>query len=456
MSNIRRWVLLPLGGGLIAAYYLAIRLGDLRKNTVSFEIIFFSAFLLYGISCLYFLRSNNGKGHTLFLIFGFAFVMQGILTLMPPTLSDDMYRYVWDGRVQAQGISPYQFPPNAPELSQLRDSEIYPSINRKGSVTVYPPAAEAVFALLWRISPDSYQWFQIVMALGGLSAGLLLVGLLRDLDLPIERVLIYLWSPLLAFETAHAAHIDGLILPLIVGAWWARVRERDTLVGFLLGIATALKIYPALLLPFLWRPQDKKGRWQMPLAFTGTIGAFYLPYVIQSGGSVLGFLPKYFQENFNISPLVKLINEFLNLLNWHSPNRIIFITIGIFLIAVCWTILKPAPDAATAVKRCIIPIAVFTLFSQNLFSWYMLWLLPLIAIFMEPARKQLWGLPLPSLNSWTGWWLFCGLIGLSYTFFIQWKLVNLAIWIQFLPLYAFLLLDLVRSYAKRSINHQTI
>ncbi|MFC2028889.1 glycosyltransferase 87 family protein [Chloroflexota bacterium] len=451
MPNIRRWVLLPLGGVLIATYYLAFRLGDLRKNTATFEIIFFAAFILYGISCLYVLRSEIESHSHLFWIFGLAAVMQGILILLPPTLSDDMYRYVWDGRVQSHSISPYQYPPNAPELSELRDPEIYPSINRKSSITVYPPAAEALFALIWRIIPDSFQWFQVVMALGGLSAGLLLVGLLRDLGRSLDRVLLYLWSPLLAFETAHAAHLDGLVLPMIVGAWWARVRKHDALVGFLLGVATAMKFYPALLLPFLWRARHKQGRWTMPLTFSGTVAAFYIPYLLKDGGAVLGFLPKYFQETFNVSPFVKSLGQLLDVFNWHSPNRIIFIALSIILLVVIWAILNPAQDAETAIKRCILPIGIITLFSQNLFPWYMLWLLPLIAIFLEPSNRQPGFLILPRLNSWTGWWLFCGLISLAYTFFVDWKPNNLAIWIQFMPLYAILLFDLVRFYAKRPI-----
>ena len=63
------------------------------------------------------------------------------------------------------------------------------------------------------------------MAAGGLLGGILLVGLLHDLGRSAARVLIYLWSPLLVFETAQAGHIDGLMLPLLVGAWWARFRN---------------------------------------------------------------------------------------------------------------------------------------------------------------------------------------------------------------------------------------
>ena len=449
MPLIKHWILFLLGILLIATYVLAYSLRDLRENTTTFEYIFFGAFVLYGIACFYILGSTDGNPRLLFWIFGLAAVTHAILTLMRPTLSDDMYRYVWNGRVQAQGISPYLYPPSAPELAYLRDEAVYPFINRKEFVTVYPPAAESAYAVLWRILPDNVRWFQIIMMLSGLFTGLLLIGLLRDLDLPPSRVLIYFWSPLLAYETAHSAHVDGLILPFLVGAWWARARERDGLAGVLLGTATAMKFYPALLLPFLWRPGNPKGRWLMPLAFAVTTGAFYLPYLRTSGSSVLGFLPRYFRETFNISPLVSSLTNILDWIGWYSPNRITLIALSMIAILSCWAILKPAPNAEAAIRRCILPIGIITLLSQNLFSWYMLWLLPLIAIFMEPSGKRFAIMALPRLNAWTGWWLFCGLVGLSYTFFIEWKPVKLAIQVEFLPLYLFLVIHLVTLLWKK-------
>ena len=451
MLRSAKWLLVPLGFLLIVIYLGALKLGDLRKHTVEFEWLFFSAFALYGVACFIALQANADAVDrpTLFGIFALAALMQSALIFSRPTLSDDMYRYVWDGRVQANGISPYRYPPNAPELTPLQDGQIYPYINRKPVVTVYPPAAEAAYLLLWKIMPDDIHWFQAVMAAGGLAAGILLMGLLKDLGDSPARALIFLWSPLLAFETAHSAHVDGLILPFLVGAWWARTRQRDGLVGVLLGIATAMKYYPALLLPFLWRPRHPQGRWQMPLAFIATVGAFYLPYVITSGGDVLGFLPRYFRETFNVSPLVSGLKDILDWLGWHSPNRITLIALVIIALLACWAIIKPAPNAETAIRRCILPIGVITLLSQNLFSWYMLWLLPLIAIFLEPSGKRLGILAFPRLDSWTGWWLFCGLIVLSYTFFIEWKPVRLAIQVEFMPLYLFLVIHLVTLLWKK-------
>ena len=99
-------------------------------------------------------------------------------------------------------------------------------------------------------------------------------------------------------------------------------------------------------------------------------------------------------------------------------------------------VVRPARDGEEAARRCIWLIGAFTILTQNLFSWYMLWLLPLVAIFLRPGR--LLGF---RVDAWTGWWLFCGLVALSYTFFISWRPVRWALWAQFLPLFAFMVYD---------------
>lgn len=427
---------------MLVPFIFAWRWQDLRTQTVAFLFFFFAAFGLYAMATISALRLPEFSSRLIVLIFVLAAAMQTFLIFTPPTLSDDMYRYVWDGRVQAQGISPWRYPPNAAELAHLRDDEIWPWINRKSAVTVYPPAAEVTFALLWRIWPDSVRWFQIAMALAGLMAGGLLLGLLRALQLSPARLVIYLWSPLLAFETAHGAHVDAVALPLLVGAWWARVRERDALVGVLLGLATAVKFYPILLLPALWRPGHKTGWWRLPLAFGLTVGACYLPYVARFGLQ-FGFLPNYFGERFNLG-LATLFHPVFRASGLDPDWGVLLLTLGTLTVISLWMIGRPAATGVDAVRRCVWLIGAFTLLTQNLFSWYMLWLLPLVALFVQPGR--LLGL---RADGWAGWWLFNGLIGLSYTFFLSWRPVPLAIWAQFAPLYLLLLLELIAKTAKR-------
>jgi alpha-1,6-mannosyltransferase len=435
-----------LGALSLLPYGYALYLQDLRARTLGFELAFLIAFGLYAWATILALKSKSLSPRETLMTFGLAAIMQALLVFTPPTLSDDMYRYVWDGRVQANGISPYRYPPDSPHLAQLTDQTIWVHINRKPAVTIYPPAAEMAFAVLWRVWPDNVRWFQVATAAGGLLAGGLLVGLLRALQRSTSRVLIYLWSPLLAFETAHAAHVDGLMLPLLVGAWWARVRERDGLTGVLLALATAMKLYPALLFPALWRPNHPRGRWKMPLAFILTLAVCYAPYVAASGTQVLGFLPSYLHEQFNLGPLVSgLITGFKHL-GIASFQGILWLTLAGLALAGLWMVFHPAVNGESAVRRCIWLIGSFTLLNQDLFSWYMLWVLPLTAIFLQlegNPRLKFSGL---RLDAWTGWWLFCGLAALSYAFFLKWKPVPAAIWAQFIPLYGLLALDGLRRY----------
>jgi alpha-1,6-mannosyltransferase len=438
----RRWLFI-LGGLLVLPFLAAWYLGDLRHQAIGFEQLYFAAFGLYAGATVLVLHLNTLSRREVVAIFLLALSLHGILVLTRPTLSDDMYRYVWDGRVQANGISPYLYPPNAPELTHLRDKEVWVYVNRKGAVTIYPPLAELSYLVLWQIWPDSVDWFQLAMALGGLSAGGLLLALLYELGRSPARLVIYLWSPLLAFELAHSAHADGLMLPWLLGAFWARLKQKDALVGILLGLAAAMKLYPAFLLPALWRPRHPQGRWRMPLAFLLTVLLVYLPFVLTSGWAVLGYLFDFLQMQFNVSPLVQALITLFTFLNVDPNQGLVGLLLLSLAIMTLVMTLHPAQDAETALRRCLWPMGAFILLAQNMFSWYLVWFLPLVALFLQPGR--LLGL---RPNAWTGWWLFCGLVGLSYTFFINNQPVPLAIWAQYLPLYLLLLADLVSRFKR--------
>ncbi|MGA2490067.1 MAG: hypothetical protein ABSF99_07740, partial [Anaerolineales bacterium] len=111
-----KWLIAGLGFLLISLCLAALALGDLRKNQYIFVMIFFTAFIIYAVACLLILQVKKIDRVSLIGIFALAACMLGILVFTRPALSDDMYRYIWDGRVQAHGISPYHYPTAALEL----------------------------------------------------------------------------------------------------------------------------------------------------------------------------------------------------------------------------------------------------------------------------------------------------------------------------------------------------
>jgi alpha-1,6-mannosyltransferase len=441
--------------GVYVSYVLSVK--DPRFHDGSFERTFFITFILYAYAVWLILqRQQPSTIRQIILVFAFSIAFRAVLVFSDPGLSSDMYRYVWDGRMQANGINPYLYPPSAPEVAHLRDQAIWPMINRKEAVTVYPAAAELAFAALWRIWPDNVHWFQTVMAVGDLLAGGLLLALLRALGQNPLTALIYLWSPLVIVETTQSAHVDGLVLPLLVGTWLSRVKSRDGLTGLLLGVATAVKLYPIMLLPVLWRMHDREGRFRpalsTPLTFLAGFLIPYLPY-LSAGTDVIGFLPTYFGEQFNpgLAYFIGLLAKQMG----GSPEQFILVLLFITLVVIYYVLsyLHPSADGMSVIRRCIWPIGAFTLLTQNLFPWYMLWLVPLLAIFLPASTSRiqtsLGGFP---VNSWMGWWLFCCIISISYPFFVPSGLPILRVLaslIQFLPLYVFLIYDFYRWLWRR-------
>jgi hypothetical protein len=115
-------------------------------------------------------------------------------------------------------------------------------------------------------------------------------------------------------------------------------------------------------------------------------------------------------------------------------NAILLVTLGMISVRF---ILRPARNAEQAIHRCIWPIGAFTLLTQNLFPWYLLWLVPLLALFLRSGRLGL------RLDAWSVWFLFSGLIALAYTFFILWRPVMWAQAAQFVPFYMLLIVSAI-------------
>ncbi|MBN9560530.1 MAG: DUF2029 domain-containing protein [Alphaproteobacteria bacterium] len=227
----------------------------------------------------------------IWLILGIALVLRLPLLFAPPFLSSDVFRYVWDGKVQAAGIDPYRYIPADPALAPLRDIAIYPHVNRATYArTIYPPFAELLFALAARVAPTvlAMKATMLVFELVGMLA---VLRLLTMAALPSARLLIYAWNPLTVWAFAGNGHVDALAVGLIGLALLAAASRRPAVAGVLLGGATLVKFLPAAIAPALWRRWD----WRLPAAYAGVVMALYLIY-IGAGWNVLGFLPGYAAE----------------------------------------------------------------------------------------------------------------------------------------------------------------
>ena len=321
---------------------------------------------------------------TLLAVLAVAALMRLAVLLAPPYLSDDINRYVWDGRVEGAGINPYRYVPEDPHLAALRDQTIFPHINRSDyAPTIYPPVAEYIFFLGTRLH-ESLTAMKATLLGFELAGVLLLLRLLRESRLPRERILIYVWHPLTLWEFAGSGHVDAAVVTFVVLALWARRREQNWLTGSALAAAALVKIFPAVLLPALYRRWD----WKMPLAAGATVIAAYLPF-IGAGSAVLGFLPGYLQEE----GLQSGTGLFLwNLLGSVAPLEHVgpaayLALAGAALLALAVHSLFTAEGRYLA-SALTLAVATMVLLSPH-YPWYFAWIVPLICFTPRPSALYL-------------------------------------------------------------------
>jgi alpha-1,6-mannosyltransferase len=319
----------------------------------------------------------------LIAMLGLAAVMRLAVLFAPPYLSDDINRYVWDGRVEAAGINPYRYIPVDPHLAALRDDTIFPNVNRSTyAPTIYPPVAEYIFFAATRIS-ETLTWMKATMLAFEVMTVVLLLRLLMLFELPRERILIYAWHPLLLWEFAGSGHIDAAMVAFVTLALWARRREADWLTGVAVAAAVLVKFFPAVIFPALYRRWD----WKMPVAAAAAVIATYLP-VIGVGRAVLGFLPTYVSEE----GLENGSGFFLwNLLKSMAPpigdlGVLPYLALSAAAIGALATYIVLSDRAAKHYIGSAMALAVAaTILLSPHYAWYFAWIVPFLCFSPYPS-----------------------------------------------------------------------
>jgi hypothetical protein len=288
-------LLLTAAGLVMGACFAGMAaLGDLLGHLLGFLWLFGIAGLAYGVAVWIVLRRSLGRW-VLPLIVGLAVVFRvALLFTTPPTLSSDVYRYIWDGRLANLGVNPYAHAVESPLLDPF-DSPLRSLVHHSWMATPYLPAAQAFFALVTKMAPESELAFQVATVVLDLLTGGLVLDLLRRLKLPQTWGLIYLWHPLVVVEFAHSAHVDALMICLLMAALWVLVALCSSSISTLaslsrslsviaLAAATLTKGLPALLVPILWR----RWGWWYVILFGGLVVVACFPFALGAGWGLAG------------------------------------------------------------------------------------------------------------------------------------------------------------------------
>jgi hypothetical protein len=390
-----------IAGVLIAGTSLhLVLLGDLPGNVPHFLAAVGVMFALYAAAIFLFARMQTSRRWLMFIVMIAVLCRVAMLT-STPSLSDDIYRYLWEGRVMQAGYNPFGFAPEAVELEFLRDAN-YERINHRELETIYPPLAQAVFLAGASIASNVIMQ-KVLFVLFDLATLAILILLLRARKMNPNLSVVYAWSPLVMLETAHSGHMDSIGIFFLVLALYAFEKGKVSGGMAAAGMSFLAKLLPVMLAPyFLFR--RKYVMW-VPVAIgVGIVG--YLPFA-RAGDKLWSSLLVYGQHwNFN-SLVYRLADRVID-----KPDHIRFGLIAIVALFSLYQGLKKQ-DLVRYVFRVV---GCALLLSPTIYPWYLCWIVPLLCFHRSRAWIYLTGAVVASYWVWTlgEWRLSTGFLAVEH------------------------------------------
>jgi len=476
-------------GGMVSVH---LRYGTLRAGHTPETLAWYGlAFFVYVAAIIWVERSGRFSWR---LVWGAAVLFRLLLLFTQPTLSDDIYRYVWDGYVSNKGVSPYAYAIDDPALDYL-DIPERAQANNSWMASPYLPAAQLVFSTLTRIFPLKAIYFQIAAVLFDLLSAWIIGRLLSLAQLPPRRILLYLWNPLIIVETAHSAHIDAWMVLLTLLALYftlngaqaslpANLPRRLKTFGrivypyippFFLALATLTKILPILLLPiFIWR-----WRWRQTILYFAATIALLLPSGLRAGWGLSGPLDgrglfgalRIYGSSWNFnSGLFHWLEVFLTNAGLEDPNHWAKRIVGILMLGVLAAVFLTSrrfksssrlEDMRGILRLSAVPFMAYILLTTTVHPWYIYILLAFLpflpgtianVINAENAERR----RSRGLLGWTiaaPWIYLSGALALSYLTYIDPNDYREFEWIrqtEWLPVWILLICAIVVRFNYRS------
>jgi hypothetical protein len=356
--------------------------------------------------------------------------------LSPPSLSDDVYRAVWDARLVHAGVNPYAHAPAAPELAPFRDDVIWPRVNHKEQRTPYPPLAEILGAAAYAIAPERLDAMQALAAMLDLSGAALLAWLLVRIGADPRRCVVMAWSPISAIHFAHSGHNDAALVAALIGAALLLAYGRPGLGGVALGLATMAKWVPAATLPAFARAAG-------PAALAGWVAGCALlswPFLGAGVGIIAGVLQEGSSSRFNESSFM-IVERALNaILPRAAPAVLAIFPLAAVAAATVLSWVWGEPTARGALVGGSRVLAVYLLVASVVEPWYLTWLAPLLALTVQRGRFIF------AANDAPAWLWLSGMVTLTEFTYLPggtalWPLIRVVVYV---PTYLLLALAVLR------------
>ncbi len=324
-----------------------------------------------------------------------------------PALSDDYFRFIWDGKMTMMGLNPYLQLPSAFINSHASDAylrTLFNGMNSQGYFTVYPPVMQLIFAAAAWLSPENITGSVVIFHLVCMAAEggtlLLLTALLSHFKLPQKNVLWYAFNPLVIIELSGNLHFEGVMIFFFLLAVYLLVTAVKTIDGgvgktdkwkFLMssvsyGLAVSVKLIPLLFLPFF----IKRLKWNAVIFYVliaVTVLLLFLPFadqlLIKNIGSSIDLYFQKFEFNASIYYLVRFAGykaAGYNIVGNAGP----WLALLVFILVMILMVRERKLQLQSLFKAMQWSLMIYLLFATTVHPWY---IVPLIAMSVITGSK---------------------------------------------------------------------
>lgn len=327
----------------------------------------------------YFLKSPLTVKNGLFLAVGFRL----ILLVATPALSDDYFRFLWDGRLLLAGENPFLHLPAYYAENNFRgipglNETLFAGLNSPNYYSVYPPVCQIVFALAGTVSTGNLLpgiiVMRVIIMLSELTSFWFLLRLLAHFKLPAKQVLWYALNPLVILELTGNLHFEALVITLTLAAFYFLTRNSYRFSAVMLGLAVSTKLIPLLVLPFMFKRLGlKKGI--IYCFITGfTFLILFLPFVtpklISHFGSSLNLYFHKFEFNASVYYILRWLGFY-----FYGYNQIAKLGILLSLSTLLAILLLAYRERAAALSalptRFLQALTIYYLLATIVHPWYL-------------------------------------------------------------------------------------
>lgn len=379
----------------------------MRTKNLKISFFLFSVLFVSGIFSIGYLveRTNH---FLLFLSFGIAFTIylfgvlkyfkiipfkwllwvvllaRFVLLFQTPNLSDDYYRFIWDGQLTVNNINPFEFTPNELQEKISIDSiglnhEIYSGLNSKAYKSCYPPIHQAVFWVAAKISSNNIKAniiaLRIIIILFDLGLLFLLVYFFSLLKIPVNTVFVYALNPLVVVELTGNLHFEGIMLFFICLSLILLYKKKWFWSSLALGCAISTKLIPLIFLPFVFFYLGYKKGFIYGIVTILTVFITFIPFInIQMMEGIASSIDLYFQKfefNASIYYLVRTVGYWVKGYNIIQTAGWVLSLITLIII-IYLAIKQKQNDLKLLLFNMLMAISIYYLFSTTVHPWYII------------------------------------------------------------------------------------